>query len=536
MISFGLLFGVSATAKPDFQNRYEDLLSNKSFDNYPTQQSEAEDEISIKNQLNLAIEELAAKENGLSQKKSEIESYGHSALSFYEELRLATDQLTPSEVNSILSLSDEGLTKYLIETKSEPLKFVAEGLQTARPLVKDLFSELDDYINDSIDFSMALGLHSTRERLKRVPSTPELINSYGKLIHYKNIYLSKKIEYGEGKDAQRTTAFGNYMEALRNINQQLNSIEGNKRPRSFYKSAVKVVRMLSFISPGIVIDAATFLRALIGIKQPDKATNSLMKPAMSLSRRLAKKMNLTVVVEGRENLPGDPVMDEVYIYTPTHRDALRDQIGIASLGVDNLVPFAAADNFIWNWLNDYYNLKDRIINRLNQNLGFISVGKRVIEHPITKFMKTLNGTELRNVLLYPGGRLPEGLGHTMGVREKFLDPSEGLIGQLEKEGFRVHIVPISMRYNAQFLGERALTPSQNLHVKVAPVLRDSTRRVLARLAGHDSLGLLMRYGAIEDLISNDELLWGGLRGSKMEAALDEYLSLKEESSCQNYLR
>ncbi len=548
---FPLIAIAQVASESSVKSPYEELLKRESIHQYPTRSTVKAESQEIEALLQQGFFDFNKRELQLTLLKAQVESHGHSALSFYAEMQEAVESLTESQVQLILESSDEASLQQNLSQSDAFLNELKMNLDGAKPLVAELFRELDSYIVDSLDFAMALGLYSARTTLTQVDYSKDLKKLYDELVRHKDKFLENKKHYGQGPDALRTTSFQKFMATLKKL---YNAAEVSKPAPT--RSKQRITKILRLFHPAMVINGFQFMKALLGAPKPVDGENPLTGPAMRISRRLGPMIADDVVVEGREHLPGQPLADEIYLFTPTHRDALADQVGVANLGVDNLIPFAAANNFIPEWLNfplrrktkevdpetgnpifKVYNLlpiKNWLINRLNQNLGLIVVGKKSTLTPIEKVKKILSETDLRNILIYPGGRLPEGLGHTMGVREKFLDLNEGLIGELEQAGYRVHIVPISMRDNARLLGGRRLTDSKILRIKVAPVLKDRSRKILTRLAGAEALGMLMRYGAIEDLVTNGHLLWGGVRASRTDAALGEYL-FGEPSECSKLL-
>lgn len=185
-----------------------------------------------------------------------------------------------------------------------------------------------------------------------------------------------------------------------------------------------------------------------------------------------------VTLIGEENLPKNSNKDDITFFTPSHRDAFKDMVSVAGLGVDNIIPFAAAGNFIPSNIKlgkhtiDLSRIKSFLIGRLNDNNGIIVVGNKNNPNPInpvTKFLQIIKQTNMRNFLIYPEGKLPDETGATGVVREKLFS-ADGPIAQAEKLGLKVNLVPISMRLNYLPNGN-----SNNIEIDVQPMIDDYTR-------------------------------------------------------------
>lgn len=501
------------------QNTYEPLLRHVCVAPAPSNGVHPRD-CQFEAALVRGIEDLRNREEQLVNLKSKVESYGHTALSFNAELQATVDSLSQEEMRLVLTGSP---AEYLAIPQ---VRRMHNAIRTAKPSLQKLFRELDDYILDTLDLAMAIGLHSIQAEMRSSPPSSVLEAKYLSLISAKDRYLENKKYYGLGKDVYRTTSFQQFFSILRSMYQHLDTAQLSPVKKLRHRASVwtqKAAAIGRYLTPRTTLDLLTLLKVLVLNEQPRGQVNPLGRAVIQLSGHIGDRMPEKVEIDGLEHIPTTSASDEIYLFTPGHREALEDQVGMSSLGIDNFVAFAAVNNFLPDVLNKFFGLKDWLIERLSRNLGVVIVGKKTTEEPIDKALRILRETELRNILIYPGGRLPEGLGFTMGARQKFLDPAEGPIAMFEKAGYKVHIVPISMRDNARLLGGRRLTRSNVLHVKIAPVLSHEARQLLTRLGNAETLGLLMRYGLIEDMISNDELLWGQLRGSKLPDALSEFV-------------
>jgi hypothetical protein len=207
-------------------------------------------------------------------------------------------------------------------------------------------------------------------------------------------------------------------------------------------------------------------------------------------------------------------------------------MAFAHLGVDNVIPFGAAGNFIPGEIKipftrkkiNIEGLKSFLIKRLNQNNGFIVVGNKNNPNPIDpveKLLRIVQNSDIRSFLIYPEGRLPDAQGAAGPMREKFFS-DDGPIKKLEALGYKVNLVPVTMRLN--YLPNEE---TNDVEVKVYPVFDDRTRRVISNLGGASGLALLYRFGLVSDLVTDKELLWGQLRASQMKNEFNERFKIEE---------
>ncbi len=444
---------------------------------------------------------LENEERELIALKDRIEGYGHSAIDFLQLM-------------SEMSQDPQQTTK------------VQEVLREVRPLVVDLNSRLDNYIQDTLDLSMAIVLHALNRDLSLAPQlTSDIWALQKEVIKQRDIYLEHKKEYGEGKDTKRTTAYNRFFAAAKTLYAALDQPQFSRTRRLGHKVANILGQALWVLQrPSL---SANFLKTLLVVlrsPQPEDGKNPVIASVMQLSRQIGDELGIKVHIEGKENLVSSGP-NEITILVPSHRQMMRDQIGIANLhfeddtpfDIDTVAPFAAAHVY-----RAYCSpVKSKSWDRRRRS--------KANPKPIEKAAQILEQSDLRMFMNYAGGRLPEGLGATMGVRKKFFE----MVRSLEAKGFKVNILALSMRDNAKLFGTRSLTRNEDITLKVPPILKHDTRHLIMELGGEDSVALMMRFGLIQDLVTNEELIFGQVRGSKLNEALSEYLF--DDANCQRLL-
>jgi 1-acyl-sn-glycerol-3-phosphate acyltransferase len=527
LVTGGLFGAAPANAK----NGYESLVRDTRFDEFPVSHSLTESQIqSMRKSLDISIEKLRVDEGHLIEMKNEIEGQGYTAISLLQTVQSLLASMDQETLEKVLAANADELNAMNIPQ----VRRLHAILGAVMPKMEHLFLVLDEYIQDSVDLSVVMVMYTLQMRLGVLNAdeqTPELRKSFEKLIGFKKAYVDNKAEYGRGHDINRTTAYQRFFQTAKDIFLQLNYPRTYKIRRAANRAGMGLKYASWIVRNPLVVPQFidTLIRVIIN-QQPKGQNNPVMASVLRLSRGGRIAMGLKVKIEGEENLLGlenDGVNfkdNDVFIYAPSHRDYIKDQIALAYLKKDNLMPFAASHSFP-GWIS----------SRLNTNMGFVPVGgqKGVFTDAIEKAVMIVENTQLRSFVNYPGGRLPEGIGATMGVRKKFFS-EDGLVRAFEDKGYRVNIVPISLRDNAKLFGGRTLTRKDDeITIKVRPLLKADTRYLITKLAGQDAISLVMRFGLIEDLVTNDELLWGQVRGSVLPHALNEFLF--GDDSCEGLM-
>lgn len=526
-----LVSGLFLAAPVYAQNSMDPVVRDASLDEFPASGSLTETDVrSMRRLIEDHKQSMRNEEANLLRLKRGIEASGWTALSFLNRMQELQESLDEETFWKLINSTEEELTQ-MNSPEVEEIKKARVIMLELKPKVQALFKPLNEYIHNTLDLSIAMMLYTLRQRLSALSpdqQTPELKKSFERLIKKKNEYLALKGEFGGGKDSYRTGAYQGFFRTAKDMVLQMDyprTYKIRRMARSGWQS-LKVASWFirnPMLAPRL---ADTVIRLLLNQK-PTGTNNPLMASVARLSRSVRLGMGMTVDIVGEENLLGlqnDGVKfqeNDIFIYTPSHRDLIKDQLALSYVKNDNIMPFASVNSFP-KWLN----------LKLNANPGFVPVAgsKGEFTPPIQKAVNNAANTELRHFGNYAEGKLPDGLGSTAGPREKFFAEG-GLVDAFEsfergdgKKNFRVNIVPIVLVDNAKLFGGRSLTrKDKKITMLVGTPILAKTRYLINRLAGKDSGSLILRYGLIENLVTNHELLWGQVRGSKLTEALNEFV-------------
>jgi hypothetical protein len=409
--------------------------------------------------------------------------------------------------------------------------------------VAEFFSSLDIYIQDDMDVAMALAYQSARLQIIEMREDGVAVDKlkpiFAKLERYKDQYIANKDQYRKPKDTFRTTPYKKFFVAFKGFVEETNGMPNISWPQALknkVQATVKVFRLGLTLIPS----AIELVKTVMLIKDPAGQNVPMTAAIFQGARKLSKLNRVSIRISGANNLPTKTDLQTVNIFVASHRHGLNDVMSVAGLNNDSIVLFGAARNFLPSVLNKIFGMKDKIINRMNENLGFIVVGKGAKPEPVEKALKILKESSVRNFLIFPGGRLPEGLGATMGVREKFF-AEYGLIHSIENAGYKVNLIPLAFPDNARLFDDTSFlfeNAPEELLVEVYPMIDDHTRRVIVKAAGPESLGLLLRFGLTESLHTNDTLVWGQVRADRLVNTIDRFVTqnTSDKSFCARRLK
>lgn len=539
--ALALLSGLFSAAPVYAQNSLDIAVRDSSLDQFPSSNSFSTKDLRAMQRAITAYEaQMVAEEENLLKLKKEIEASGWTALSFLERMQELQESLDNETFERLINSTEEELAA-LNSPEVEEIKQARVIMLEMKAKAQALFKPLNEYIHNTVDLSIIMMMYTLHERLSKLrpeQQTPELKKSFAKLVGQKNKYLDLKKEFGSGKDSYRTMSYQGFFRTAKDMILQMDHPKTYKM-RRMANAALKGLEAVSWFirNPMLAPRLTDTLIRLVLNQQPNGTNNPLMASVSRLSRSVRLGMGYKVSIVGEENLLGlvnDGVKfheNDIFIYTPSHRDLVKDQLALSYVKNDNIMPFASVNSFP-KWLN----------LKLNANKGFIPVaGGEGFVPPITKAVNNAATTDLRHFANYAEGKLPDGLGSTAGPREKFFAEG-GLVDAFEsfergegKKNFEVNLVPIVLVDNAKLFGGRSLTRrDKQVTMLVGKPILAKTRYLINRLAGKDSGSLILRYGLIENLVTNDELLWGQVRGSKLSEALNEYV-FNDPDTCEGIM-
>jgi hypothetical protein len=484
------------------------------------------------------LADLIALEQQLIAKKAAVEGTGRNALSFMQEYAALSDQL-PEEVKKLIESKpgfhvDQDLPA---ELKANPqvqavAEFVNKGLQVSSSFIQDL----DRYTQDSLDLGMLIGLQAAREEIASFSRTnpktgTETSSQLARLQASSEAmeasirdYLANKHQYGQANDNFRTTPYSKFYSVIASIFRQVSpNSSGPVTPQK--KAKISLLQRLSRLTTTLKMSwfGANLASAVVFDSKPDaEGVSRITTNINSIGRLIGRQKGQEINVIGKENLPVIlPDGKDIYILTPSHRHGLQDVIGIAHLGLDNFAILAKPKSFIPAQIKvagrtfDITPIKDFLISKLAKNMGFIVTGGG--HSAVEKMRLIISKTAMRFFLIYPEGKLPDANGSSGVMREN------KVVKLLEEMGFRVSMVPITMVDNFFPLGVEP-THQNKFEVKVFPTISHELRKSLTAFGGHQALSNLFRYGLVDELRSNQDLLWGQVRASRLPEVFEEYKS------------
>ncbi|CAN5643464.1 hypothetical protein BH10BDE1_BH10BDE1_11670 [soil metagenome] len=481
------------------QQRFEELVRGPFASPFDTSAT-ATDLEPAKVKIEAALASLVQNEIALEQSRRSLSEHGFTAESFFLEVRrLAANG------------EFEKLTELVTGGKQQTAEF---------------FVRLDSFIQDYLDVSMALGYHSARARLFELRDSGHSIKDhaqdFARLEKLKAKYLDNKNQYQQPKDTLRTTPYKSFFGVLQSIAAR-DTADPSLRRGIFAR--IKGLAEFTIRTASLMPSVIRMLKAVFLKQQPDADGVPLTRGVIEAVTKINEQRGGKVNVVGLENMPTTNDPNVINVIVASHRHGLNDQIALAALKLKSMVFFGAANNFLPNWMNLLFGFKTRTIRSLNENLGFIVVGSGASPAPLEKARTIVTKTGVRTFLIFPGGRLPEGWGATMGVREKTFS-EEGLVAMFESMGFKVNLIPISMKNNARLFDNKqtlAENGEGNLEVRVHELIDDQTRRVIMKYGGKEALNMLLRFGLTEVLVTDQDLVWGQVRAGKILPTFDRFL-------------
>ncbi len=486
---------------------------------------------------NEELEFLKNRESELEIQKQQLDEASRGVTHFVESLMSEFELLSPETQRALLEQKIEGFP--VPEADQARLQGMQEHLQNSKVPATSFINDLDVYIQRSLDYSVFLIFKMVSEnveqlrrentdewKLKKLKSLYE--EMYKFIYDSEKGYVKKRNEYGQAKDTNRISAYNHFFDYADTFFATVAALVGVEKSRAWALQVRKKISSLKRLPElvAIVPDAARALWATIRKTQPTDTTIPLMDSVNATITKVADMRGWEFKVQGAENIPREYDKGTINLFTPSHRDALKDMATMAHLGIEQMAPFAAAGNFL-PFMQKF------LIKRLNGNLGIIVVGKAHNPNPVDvteKAIEIARKTGIRNFLIYPEGRLPDRQGAAGPMRDKFFS-KEGPIQRFEELGFKVNLIPITMASN--YLPTEN---SQQIDVKVYPTITDKVRRVLTTLAGPDGLATLYRYGLVGDLKTDSQLLWGQRRATRMWSDFSKRFRLEKikRQMCLNF--
>jgi hypothetical protein len=486
------------------QNTYQDLLVGQFSEPWSNSQQALAESIEILNRVEIGLVQISDREQSLLKAKADLGTHGYSAQTFFNEIVKMVEENRPQEMRG---------------------QMIQIGTQKAQAF----FQEFENLNRDTFDLTMALVYHQMRATLAEhkwsSKDSSALKKKWMALERSRLAYSANRDQFKKGKDAHRTTPFLSFFVKAKDLNEFILS-RGTLTDRAKYqlnklKKIWEALKLLPVAYPGL----KKLIGQIFNRTQPTSDHNPVIATVNEMATKVAKSQGSTFEIDGAELLPPkNPPAGEVNVHISNHRDGLLDQAAMAALGFDHVTPYAAVNNFVPEALNAFFGFKFRVIRHLNANYALIVVGKGADPKAVPKTIEILLKSNIRNFMIYPEGRLPEGLGTMAGVRDDFFS-EKGAIHAMESQGFKVNLVVTSLIDNARLFDGPSLTSENSKYrIKVHGVIRDEIRKEFMKHAGEAGLSMLLQYGLIESLVTNDRLMFGQVRPSKIKTVvLEEYV-------------
>lgn len=396
------------------------------------------------------LEDLKEKEAHVSELNQKALQSKNTAAHIQTELKAFTDSVSNEELEALLS----GQGEVSADKRDKFTKLKAQ-IEAADGAVRDFQEAYDAFNKEKIEFFVETHhqrLKNTLERLKG-----HLPNADYKKLEAKFAVVKKEYDdfqknrelYNQPKDVKRINAVRQFFSAAQDMLQTTDAtiatLEGKKQGSwmDTLKSIGGTVKWYSKMLPSALTMFGT-LAMIPDQSRIDKSlvTNALMKGARGLQAAEGK----TVTIENRERLKAAPGEKVVNLYTLQHANPVLDNMVLANLGIENASIFGDADSFgLGKW----------IANKLDRSNNFIVVG-RGADKPIEKAVEIAKEGR-RNFIIYPEGSVSAGVYESRRLRPKF---SWGLVDRLQKEGYQVNIIPITVpdnyRYNTVWLNGQVM--------------------------------------------------------------------------------
>lgn len=499
-----ILFTMSFFSTLGFaQNTYESVVIGRYPPPWTSLYNAVTESEALLEKIESGLEEVARREQEVLNSKAALGQHGYNAHTFFEE---------------IVRLVESG----------EAVDLRRELIQTGAEATHAFFQQHENMSRDSFDLIMALTFHHLRtvvgEKQWNARDFATIKKKWLAMDKERLSYAANRDQFKKSKDTYRTTPFKAFFIKAKDLSDFIQS-RGTVSDRIQYRldqflKMINLLKLAPVAAPGLYKLIQTIFKRL----QPTADQNPLMSTVNKTLTQVVQKTGRTFEIEGLDLLPPKiPPAGEINLYLASHRDAMMDQAAMAAMGLDHVTPFAAVNNFVPEILNKFFGFKIRVIRHLNANHGFIVVGKGADPKAIPKMIQVLIESGVRNFMIYPEGRLPEGLGATAGVRDDFFS-EKGVVHAAESLGFKVNLVVTSLIDNAGLFDGPSMTTESKYRVKIHGVIRDQIRREFMKHGGELGLGMLLEYGLIEALVTNERLMFGQVRPSQMKKmVLEEYV-------------
>ena len=521
------------------------------------------DQLNTQNQLlgfriDQAISELSKVQTDLVNTKQFLDQHGYNATKYMETFVDRFDAL-PDYIKDILRGNEE-FSKEDLKIKSVEFRNLINLIDVGENLGGELVEKYKKFSQRYSDISAAISfyflnleLESARQKQGADGRLAIYKDRYDKIIEAKNLFVANRSQYGKAKGELRASPFNRMIAMSRSLIFKIQKDEnlGDTPKRNVLAKMVN--ETMKALSNGVKIAMEPLVPRIkkVALRQGKKWI--LERAPTPENAPLAYVVNNTVKLIGRlkgekaqivgaENYIRTKEKKVINILMPSHSDGFKDALGVAQLNENGIAFFAAPGNFLPP------DIAAEMMPAFNKSMSIIVVGKKHNPNPVPTVQKMIQIVEagVTTFLLYPQGMLPTADNMISTVREGAFD-IDGPIRELERLGYKVNIIPASMRLNSTPFGvnlkdemaEEEKTDA-TVEIKIHKPILDEVRHVFMRLTTAQAFPTLFHYGLMDELISsklpngeldpNGKLLWGQVRIEKLQQVLGLYLKAKTGTS------
>ncbi len=517
------------------------------------------DQLSTQNQLlgfriEQAISEMTKEQSELVGIKQFLDQHGYDATRFMETF-IARFDVLPENIKGVLKgneeFSKEDLRELSVEFKSL-MNLVDVGENLGGGLVEKYkeFSQHYSDLNAAISFYF---LNQEIELARQNPGTEARLANYkdrfASIIEARNLYVANRNQYGKAKGELRASPYNRMFGMTRALISKIQKDEalGETPKRNavarMVNEALKAMSnrikiAMEPLAPRIKKVALRLGKKWILERSPTPENSPLAYVVNNTVKIIGRIKGEKPSVVGKENYIRTKEKKVINILMPSHSDGFKDALGVAQINENGIAFFAAPGNFLPP------DIAAEMMPAFNKSMSIIVVGKKHNPDPIPTVQKMIQIVEagITTFLLYPQGMLPTADNVISTVREGAFD-LDGPIRELERLGFKVNIIPASMRLNSAPFGvnlkdemHESERTDATVEIKIHKPILDEVRHVFMRLTTAQAFPTLFHYGLMDELISsklsngeldpNGKLLWGQVRIEKLQEILGTYLKAR----------
>ncbi len=517
------------------------------------------EQLSAQNQLfgfriEKAIAEMNKEQTDLVDIKQYLDQQGYDATKYMETFIERFNAL-PADIKNIL-IGNEEFSREDLSMQSVEFKSLINLVEVGENLGGELVEKYKEFSQHYSDLNAAISFFFLNQEIELARQNP---GSDGRLAIYKdkfasivearNLYVANQNQYGKAKGELRASPYNRMLGMTRSLISKIQKDEtlgATPKRNALARMVNETMKAMSTrikiamepLVPQIKKIALILGKKWILERSPTPENSPLAFVVNRTVKILGRIKGERPSIVGKENYIRTKEKKVINLLMPSHSDGFKDALGIAQLNENGIAFFAAPGNFLPP------DIAGEMMPAFNKSLGIIVVGKKHNPSPIPTVQKMIQIVEagITTFLLYPQGMLPTADNVISTVREGAFD-LDGPIRELERQGYKVNIIPASMRLNSAPFGvnlKEEMSESEKtdatVEIKIHKPILDEVRHVFMRLTTAQAFPTLFHYGLMDELISsklpngeldpNGKLLWGQVRVEKIQQVLGAYLKAR----------